>query len=340
MSQETEHKQQVNTFRKEFIPISAIEIRFEDRLYVSKDAPEQDPFIVSLATSIKRHGLINPITVRELPDGKYEKLAGYCRILAHKLLGLTEIESYILPANTSDIHAYSITLDENIKRKNLDTISLSEAYLKLLGIHLITECKLPMGDEYKARPQGFLVQTGKDGFYTYANVVRKREEGGDSLKSISVMASKTHRIVEDFLENIGMSASGFKKRILMLNYDEFIKQLLHSNYINATVAKKLHTLKNSSEDMYRSVQAEVNAVIVSIDDGETEFDDGQEQVISICTKYEDINKHGSVERANKIQKFKKRLDAIFSKMTSDNVSEETRKEIFKKIKEIEEVLQQ
>lgn len=70
----------------------------------------------SLAKSIKGNGIINPIIVRPLDDGKYQILAGRNRTRASRICGKTDIPA-IVRADIDDIGAAMIMLDTNLEQR-------------------------------------------------------------------------------------------------------------------------------------------------------------------------------------------------------------------------------
>lgn len=85
----------------------------------------------SLADSIKQDGLLQPITVRPLPQGsakKYEIVAGERRFRSVQLLGWKTIPGFV--RNLSDEQAASLMLAENVQRSDLDPLDEAFAYSK------------------------------------------------------------------------------------------------------------------------------------------------------------------------------------------------------------------
>lgn len=81
-----------------------------------------------LAESLKKHGLMNPIT---LTTSK-ELIAGERRLQAAKLLGWTEIEAVLLDEDDcTDVSKLEMEIEENIQRKSLQSDELTDAYLRL-----------------------------------------------------------------------------------------------------------------------------------------------------------------------------------------------------------------
>lgn len=88
-----------------------------------------------LAQSIREQGVITPITVRRMPDGKYQLIAGERRLRASQLAGLTELPAYIRIA--TDGQVMEMALVENIQRENLNAMEIALSYNALLE-----ECQL------------------------------------------------------------------------------------------------------------------------------------------------------------------------------------------------------
>ena len=83
-----------------------------------------------LAASIKAIGIVQPITVRAVEEGKYEIIAGERRFRASKLAGLSTIPAYI--RKTEDDSLLELALIENIQREDLNPIEEAQAYKRLL----------------------------------------------------------------------------------------------------------------------------------------------------------------------------------------------------------------
>ncbi|MEM9916863.1 MAG: ParB/RepB/Spo0J family partition protein [Bacteroidota bacterium] len=112
------------------IPIDAIEVNpFQPRKDFDEEALQE------LATSLKVHGLIQPITVRRMSAGSYQLISGERRLRASKLAGLTDLPAYIRLANDQEM--LEMALLENIQRENLNAIEVAITYQRL-----IDECQL------------------------------------------------------------------------------------------------------------------------------------------------------------------------------------------------------
>jgi ParB family chromosome partitioning protein len=89
-----------------------------------------------LAVSIKEHGVIQPIIVRNV-NGKYEIIAGERRYKASALAGMTKIPAII--RDLDDKESSKVALLENLQRKNLNPIEEARTYQKILEIDQMTQ---------------------------------------------------------------------------------------------------------------------------------------------------------------------------------------------------------
>ena len=83
-----------------------------------------------LASSIRELGIIQPITLRKVADGKYQIIAGERRWRASQLAGLTRIPAYIV--SVEDQGVMEMALVENIQREDLNAIEIALAYQHLM----------------------------------------------------------------------------------------------------------------------------------------------------------------------------------------------------------------
>lgn len=82
-----------------------------------------------LASSIKIHGIIQPLTVMNIGDGKYRIIAGERRFRAAKIAGLKDVPVFIREADNSDI--LELALLENLQREDLNAIEIALSYRQL-----------------------------------------------------------------------------------------------------------------------------------------------------------------------------------------------------------------
>lgn len=82
-----------------------------------------------LAASIKIHGIIQPITVMNIGDGKYRVIAGERRFRAAKIAGIKEVPVYVRETDSSEI--LELALLENLQREDLNAIEIALSYRQL-----------------------------------------------------------------------------------------------------------------------------------------------------------------------------------------------------------------
>lgn len=122
-----------------------LEKKVEANLDISVDSIEANPFqprttfdgqaLEELAASIKKLGIVQPLTVREVTPGKYQLIAGERRLRAARLAGLALVPAYVRTAN--DQAMLELALVENIQREDLDAVEVAISFQRL-----IEECRL------------------------------------------------------------------------------------------------------------------------------------------------------------------------------------------------------
>ena len=99
----------------------------------------KDEALEELASSIKEHGVFQPIIVKKSIKG-YEIIAGERRVRASKMAGLTKIPAII--RNLNDEQMMEIALLENLQRENLNCIEEAEAYRTMINRLNLTQDEL------------------------------------------------------------------------------------------------------------------------------------------------------------------------------------------------------
>lgn len=93
--------------------------------------------LLELSDSIKAHGLLQPIIVRESSNGYYQIIAGERRWRATKLAGITEIPAIVMQADA--LEAAEIAIIENIQRQDLNAYEEASAYRALMDQYSLTQ---------------------------------------------------------------------------------------------------------------------------------------------------------------------------------------------------------
>ena len=100
-----------------------------------RDFDEEE--LQALADSITEHGIIQPLTVRELNSGYYQIIAGERRWRAARLAGLGEVPVVIIEAD--DKKAMELALIENLQRQDLNPVEEALGYRSLMEDYGMTQ---------------------------------------------------------------------------------------------------------------------------------------------------------------------------------------------------------
>ena len=106
----------------------------------NRNQPRQDfdeEELEALSESISIHGIIQPLTVRELPSGYYQIIAGERRWRAARMANLTEVPAVIIEAD--DKKAMELALIENLQRQDLNPVEEALGYRSLMEDYGLTQ---------------------------------------------------------------------------------------------------------------------------------------------------------------------------------------------------------
>ena len=124
---------------EEIASTSAVKLKIMD-IEPNRDQPRKifdEDALAELADSIAKHGVIQPLLVRSMPDGSYQLVAGERRWRASRMAGLTEVPVVI--KELSDDEAMALALIENLQREDLNAIEEAQGIKALMDTLSLTQ---------------------------------------------------------------------------------------------------------------------------------------------------------------------------------------------------------
>lgn len=124
---------------EEIASTSAVKLKIMD-IEPNRDQPRKifdEDALAELADSIAKHGVIQPLLVRPMPDGSYQLVAGERRWRASRMAGLTEVPVVI--KELSDDEAMTLALIENLQREDLNAIEEAQGIKALMDTLSLTQ---------------------------------------------------------------------------------------------------------------------------------------------------------------------------------------------------------
>ena len=205
---------------KNFIEIDINKIKspkYHDRKYIDRHS------IYELSQSIKAtKGLIYPIVARELKDGTLERLIGYRRIEAYKLLDKKKIETIVLK-NITDKQALLLMTTENMQRENLSLYDETLALVDYVAVSL---------------------DISFDEVLKLLNRI-KNYKNGVLINGITEKEKREYFKVEKILENTGkITISTLINRIKKTNVHPLLQKVLSKGNMTFAVAQVLNEIKD------------------------------------------------------------------------------------------------
>ena len=211
-----------------------------------------------LAVSIKEHGVIQPIIVRQIGE-KYEIIAGERRYKASAMVGLSKIPAII--TNLDDKESSKVALIENLQRKDLTPIEEARTYQKILELDSLTQEEL-------AKTMG----KSQSAVSNKLRLLSLADEVQDALlhEQISERHARSLLNVEDKNKQVELLNKVISTRMTVRELDEEIKNMISPNEktnesilntnvnenINPTVVD-VNQIKNNAEDI-APTQSNVN----------------------------------------------------------------------------------
>ena len=213
-----------------------------------------------LVSSVKQHGILQPLLVRPLGSGKYELVAGERRYRA----GL-EAELEVAPVvvrELSDDQAFQLALIENLQREDLNPVEETEGILHLLAIRLHCDLEAVKSFLYRMKnahskgeqqPQESLdesrrnVSPNSESTESEDKISDDLDQETESRRNVSPKVdSEQSKTVEQVFESLGLMnwLSFTTKRLPLLNLPDEILMALREGKLEYTKAQALARVKD------------------------------------------------------------------------------------------------
>jgi len=201
--------------------------------------------LLELAESIRTYGILNPLSVRQTPDG-YELIAGERRLRAARMAGLSRVPCLVFAVDNKD--ASLLALIENLQRKDLNFFEVAEGYRRIIDTFGLTQ------EETAAR-------VGKSQS-SVANKLRLlRFSGEERIKLLEAGLTERHARALLRLEDRTRRAEALD-RVVKYGWnvgrtEEYVEELLQE--------APLETNKGSTLRIFRDVRFFLNTVSHAVD---------------------------------------------------------------------------
>ncbi|MBF0987030.1 MAG: ParB/RepB/Spo0J family partition protein [Clostridiales bacterium] len=184
----------------------------------------RDQALDELALSIKEHGVIQPIIVRQIVNNKYEIIAGERRYKASTIAGKTTIPAIV--RNLDDKETSKQALLENIQRQDLTPIEEARTYQTILSLDNITQEEL-------AKTMG----KSQSAISNKLRLLTLPEEVQEALlnSEISERHARSLLTVQDIEKQKSLLQEVIKNKIPVRILDEMIKKENEGNNMNENV---------------------------------------------------------------------------------------------------------
>jgi ParB family chromosome partitioning protein len=225
--------------------IAEIEI---DKIQVNPFQPRtrfDEEAIEELSISIRELGVIQPITVRKMPEGTFQIISGERRFRASKHLGNKTIPAYVRIAD--DQTMLEMALVENIQREELDAIEVALSYQRL-----IEECKLTqeaMSDR---------VGKKRSTITNYLRLLKLQPiiQAGLRDKMISMGHARAIINIENEEDQLSLYEQAIAKELSVRQIEEAVRRIKEKN-----AASKDSTVKTNVKEEVTEKYSEIKSVL-------------------------------------------------------------------------------
>ena len=220
-------------------------------IYANPNQPRKtfdETALKELATSIKTHGIIQPIVLNRAEDGKYMIIAGERRWRAAKMAGLEQVPAFVRNYTPKQIKEISII--ENLQREDLNPIEAARAIKQLM-------------DEYDLTQEAVADRIGKSR-PAIANTLRLLNLPMDVIELIEknkLSAGHARCLValSSSIEQTKVAQAAVAKKLSVREMEKLVKNLLNPVKERPKAEQSLE-LRGMIEEMQRTFATKVSAI--------------------------------------------------------------------------------
>ncbi|MGC8825155.1 MAG: ParB/RepB/Spo0J family partition protein [Bacteroidales bacterium] len=220
-----------------------------DLIDVNPFQPRQDfdeEALEELSASIKQLGIIQPLTLRKLDNGRFQIIAGERRLRAAKMAGLRTVPAFLI--TTNDQGMLEMALVENIQRTDLNPIEIAISYQRL-----IDECNLTQ--------ETLSERVGKKRA-TVANYLRLLKlppeiQAGIREEKISMGHAKALLAIDDAEQMIEVFHQIIEKQLSVREVEEMVR-VINNPANEAEAPKPKEKVSNDQSVEYAELKAQLS----------------------------------------------------------------------------------
>lgn len=202
-----------------------------------------------LASSIKTHGIIQPIVLNKQNDGAYMIIAGERRWRAAKLCGLTSVPAVI--KNYTDKQIKEISIIENLQREDLNPIEAARAIKELMDEYGLTQETV---SERIGKSRSNVANTLRL-LSLYPDVVNLVEKG-----KLSAGHARCLVVVEDPNEQIKLAQTAISKNFSVRDLEKAVRNYLNPTHKVVVKEEQSLELKELINQMQKTFATKVSAI--------------------------------------------------------------------------------
>ena len=242
--------QTANTKREQEGNVTELDI---NKIYPNPNQPRKhfdEEALQELASSIKTHGVIQPLVVNREADGKYMIIAGERRWRASNMAGLQKVPVVI--KNYTEKQIKEISIIENLQREDLNPIEAARAIKQLMDEYNLTQ--EAVADRIgKSRPS---VANTLRLLSLYPDVVKMIEDG-----RLSSGHARSLVVVDDTTQQLKLAKQAADGKMSVRDLEKAVKNYLNPpKHASAKTNEQSLELKELINEMQRVFATKVSAI--------------------------------------------------------------------------------